>query len=245
MKIQFSGSAGYYPYILGIASGLQKRNITSDDFTEIHAYSSGGVVALLFSLDINIEFAMRTLHKFIVEDLNNCATGSIFNFLDILKFRLNIFLDSIDSELYKKANNKLHIRLARFNNFSLSNVFNYKLFKPEIVSKYFSNADLVNACITSGYIPFYKKMMPYIEYRNNIYFDGGAVQPFEDDYFDINVKKDFVRNTSYMRKQFWHYLLISSDEKKIKQMYDIGVMDSSYTVNMFRHKKELSCSNSN
>lgn len=69
---------------------------------EIHAYSSGCVVALMLALDIDINYAMNSLHLNILEEMNNCLFGSAFNFLKILRKHLNIFLDSLSDDILKK-----------------------------------------------------------------------------------------------------------------------------------------------
>ena len=136
MKILISGSAGHYPYLLGIARGLQLQNKKSNDLfkidetenseilketielkevfvlnnvKEIHAYSSGCVVSLMLALDIDINYAMNSLHLNILEEMNRFFLGSAFNFLKILKKELLLFLNSISLDIFKKANNKLFI----------------------------------------------------------------------------------------------------------------------------------------
>lgn len=161
MKILISGSAGHYPYLLGIARGLQLRSVKKpitnnlddpidifelNNIKEIHAYSSGCVVGLMLSLDIDISYAMYSLHLNILEEMNKCLFGSAFNFLKILKKHLLIFLDNLSEDIFNKANDKLFIHISYFKNWRLS---------PEIISKFYSNEDLVNCCIASGFIPVY------------------------------------------------------------------------------------------
>lgn len=221
MNIQFSDSAGYYLYILGLARGLQIHNYSSKDFNKIYGYSSGAVVALLFSLDIDINFAMKTLHRAIETELNKSLAGSAFNFLNVLEHNLINFLNNMNTKIYKKANNKLHIFLTKVS----TNKYFIPKMSSEIINEYYSNEDLVKACIASGFISFYSKnpFNIFYNFRDMKCIDSVINRKEDDTIFKINITRNMFRDKyNFYRLGFNHYIFISRDTKKIKKMYDIG-----------------------
>lgn len=244
MKILISGSAGHYPYLLGIARGLQLQNkkynklfeiedsniaeetieikevFVLNDVKEIHAYSSGCVVSLMLALDIDINYAMNSLHLNILEEMNRSIFGSAFNFLKILKKELLLFLNSISKDIFKKANNKLFIYISYFENWGLSS---------EVISNFHSNEDLVDCCIASGFIPVYGKSILY-SYRGKYCIDYALnyKPPVEVAY---NFRRDAVRD---LNKIFGSYVFISSNYNKVKDMYELGMKDSKLSHTHFK-----------
>lgn len=226
MKILISGSAGHYPYLLGVARGIQlKKNNTVDEFhldivEEIHAYSSGCVVSLMLALDIDINYAMNSLHLNILEEMNRSIFGSAFNFLRILKKQLLLFLNSISKNIFKKANDKLFIYVSYFENWGLSS---------EIISNFHSNEDLVDCCIASGFIPVYSTSILY-KYRGKYCIDYALnyKPPVEVTY---NFRRDAVRD---LNKIFGSYVFISSNYDKVKDMYELGKKDCNLYHSHFK-----------
>jgi hypothetical protein len=238
MKILISGSAGHYPYLLGIARGLQIKNNNTDrpseyfenietckkfdlnKVKEIHAYSSGCVVALMLSLNIDINYAMNSLHLNILDELNKSVFGSAFNFLKILKKELLLFLDSLSKDIFKKANNKLFIHISYFENWGLSS---------EVISNFHSNEDLVDCCIASGFIPIYGKSVLFL-YRNKYCIDY-ALKYTPPVTVKYNFRRDAVRD---LNKMFGSYVFISSNYNKVKDMYELGIRDSDLCHTHFK-----------
>ncbi len=236
MNIQFSGSAGYYPYILGLARGLQINNYSSKDFDKIYCYSSGATVALLFSLDIDIKFAMKTLHIDIELELNKSLVGTAFNFLNVLENNLISFLNNINTEIYKKANNKLHICLTKVS----TNKYFIPDLSSEIINEYYSNEDLAKACIASGFISFYSKnpFNIFYNFRNMKCIDSAIKRKVDDSIFEINITRNMFRDKyNFYRLGFNHFIFIGRDNKKIKKMYNIGVLDSLLLIS--KNEKQL------
>lgn len=219
MKILISGCAGHYLYLLGLIRGLQIRGPDFFDFkkvNEIHAYSSGCVVALLAVLNIDINYAMKNLQDNILLELNDCITGSAFNFLRILQKQLLLFLNSISKEIYKEANNKLFLYISYFTFSGLSS---------EIISVFNSNEDLVDCCIASGFVPIYH-VKPVFYYRGRYCVDYaiGYKPPADIKY---NFKRDSVRDLTSV---FGSYIFITSNYKKSRQMYETGILDSKFLL---------------
>jgi len=222
VKILVSGAAGHYPYLLGVARGLQLDNdyfSHANNDSEIHAYSSGCVVALLLALNIDINLAMNCLQINILKDLNNTLLGSGFNFLIILKTRLLKFLNSFGEDIYLKANNKLFIYISYFKNWGLSS---------EIISDFYNNEDLVDCCIASGFIPLYGRSILF-PFRDKYCIDY-AINFKPPEFIDINIKRNAVRD---LNKIFGLYIFITSDYDKVKDMYQLGIEDYKTNKNSF------------
>jgi hypothetical protein len=212
MKILVSGSAGHYLYLLGLMRGLQIRDFDFSKVSEIHAYSSGCVVALMICLNIDINYAMKNLHNKILLRLNKSIFGAAFNFLNILREELLLFLNSIDDKIYKKANNRLFISISYLKNWKLSS---------EIISFYYSNSDLVDCCIASGFVPFYNKI-PIFSYRGNYCIDSviNYEKPIDIQY---NFRRDTIRDLDSI---FGKYVFITCNYKKSQKIYELGMADS-------------------
>lgn len=151
----FSGAGWLTPYHLGVISTLRKLNLISSK--SIVAGSSGGAIAAA-SVSTNLnEFDVLEAFKQSIH-LSKPMKNIDINLRNMLQ-------EMLPDNAYQLCTNTCHITITKL---SLSSPKN-----PLIISKYYSQSDLVDCIATSCYIPLYCGPKLYTIFRDEKYIDGG------------------------------------------------------------------------
>lgn len=161
LNLTFSGCGFLGIYHLGVVSCL-KENAPAL-LKRVKCYggaSAGSFAAVALVLDLNVsdsaEFVIRLAKR-----ANSLTLGPLHPSFNVVRTLRRSFERILPDNAHELASGRLHISLTRVSD--LKNV---------VVSEFFSKEDLVEALITSSYVPFYSGIFP-AKFRGKYYVDGG------------------------------------------------------------------------
>ena len=163
--ITFSVSAGSFPYQMGVAKYLQENfNLENIHFS---GASGGSWAALLLAAGIDMSYALNVLLSIAPDCCKDRLFGAYFVYDLGVRDVFNHIFEGID--LSKTLEGKLAISVTRID---LNHLF-IPCLRDEIITKFYSNDDVVDCIIASALIPFILNGKPFVNYRNWICVDAG------------------------------------------------------------------------
>lgn len=234
IQLVFGGCGGMYNYVLGISSVLQKKfDLSNCIFTGV---SAGCFPAMMLALGEDIETKFKTWNLPFLRKINKRPFGALCVWNDEVK---RVTLENLPDDAYQRLSDRLFISLSRIPypysySFSETNAtapsYNMGL-KNEIVSKFHSNQDLVDAVIASSFVPFFDKKLAY-KFRDNYYVDGSLTNyrpiPLPT---ETNPVIDIRRDT--WRKNHTSWLYCWSHENWVNLIYNWGKTDAEENITYF------------
>jgi len=162
--VAFSASAGCFPYQCGIAAFIQKNfDLSNCTFSG----SSGGAwPAILLASERDVEWAMELLVLLGPAQLSKSLLGAYGQYHKSAEYVFNQIFRGVS--LRDRVRNKLAISVSRIAWSPLPH------FTNEIVTSFFSNADIFDCMIASSLIPFAVNGEPFKYYRGWVCVDSAV-----------------------------------------------------------------------
>tara|TARA_B110000211_G_scaffold209707_1_gene247225 strand:- start:580 stop:1485 length:906 start_codon:yes stop_codon:yes gene_type:complete len=200
-------------YLLGCMQYL--KELEKKNFIKINKLSGSSIGSLLSFFYIIDKLDDYQIHY---KEIRNGFKNDFC--LKSFKNSLTIFFSNLDNDIYKKLNNKLYI-----------NYYNIDTNKEIIISTYTSNDDIMQAILSSSFIPYV--MNGELCYNGNI--DGINPYIFKERTVDDD-KILFIRLTSYGKLK--KMLNIRGEHNHSERMLE-GILD---THRFFKGDKSTLCS---
>lgn len=152
----FSAAGLLFPYHLGVGKLLIEKGYIKDD-TPLAGSSAGAIVCAVIASGSTMEEALVAT-KVLAEDCR--LRGTAFRLGAVLREVLENFLPD---DVHIRSNGRVRVAVTQI------------LWKPIglLVDQFDSKEDLINAVVTSSFIPGYLAPRPATMFRNRLCIDGG------------------------------------------------------------------------
>eukprot|EP00475_Leptophrys_vorax_P027253 TRINITY_DN38857_c0_g1_i1.p1 TRINITY_DN38857_c0_g1~~TRINITY_DN38857_c0_g1_i1.p1 ORF type:complete len:653 (-),score=-19.68 TRINITY_DN38857_c0_g1_i1:435-2393(-) len=152
----FSAAGLLFPYHLGVTQFLQESGYITEH-TPLSGSSAGAIVCATIASGVDARTALR-LTKYLAADCRENGTA----------FRLGMLLRAVLEEILPED---AHERCCGRIRVAVTQVFGTP--RGVLVDQFDSRADLIDALITSSFVPGYLEPRPATRFRNRICVDGG------------------------------------------------------------------------
>lgn len=223
----FSAAGLLFPYHLGVAKFLIEKGYIKDT-TPLAGSSAGAIVCAVVASGASMEEALQAT-KILAQD---CRTrGTAFRLGAVLREVLEDFLP-IDAHI--RSNGRVRVAVTQI------------LWRPRglLVDQFDSREDLINAVITSSFIPGYLAPRPAIVFRNRLCVDGGltlfmpptsAAQTVRVCAFpasrlgleNIGISPDCNPENRATPRELFSWALEPAADLILDNLYELGYMDAS------------------
>ncbi|GLT41934.1 hypothetical protein SLA2020_159610 [Shorea laevis] len=152
----FSAAGLLFPYHLGVAQYLIEKGYMKET-TPLAGSSAGAIVCAVIASGATMQDALKAT-KILAEDCR--LKGTAFRLGAVLRDVLYKFLPD---DVHTRSNGRVRVAVTQI------------LWKPKglLVDQFDSKEDLINAVITSSFVPGYLAPRPATMYRNRLCIDGG------------------------------------------------------------------------
>ncbi|PIA27191.1 hypothetical protein AQUCO_08200011v1 [Aquilegia coerulea] len=152
----FSAAGLLFPYHLGVAQYLIEKGYITET-TPLAGSSAGAIVCAVIASGSSMEDALKAT-KILADDCR--LRGTAFRLGAVLRDLLVKFLPD---DVHTRSNGRVRVAVTQI------------LWRPRglIVDQFDSKEDLINAVITSSFIPGYLAPTPATFFRNRVCIDGG------------------------------------------------------------------------
>ncbi|KAI5661509.1 hypothetical protein M9H77_20832 [Catharanthus roseus] len=152
----FSAAGLLFPYHLGVAQFLIEKGYIKET-TPLAGASAGAIVCAVIASGADMHDALKAT-KILAEDCR--LKGTAFRLGAVLREVLDEFLPV---DIHIRSSGRVRVAVTQI------------LWRPRglLVDQYDSREDLINAVITSSFIPGYLAPRPATVFRNRICIDGG------------------------------------------------------------------------
>lgn len=152
----FSAAGLLFPYHLGVAQFLIEKGYIKDT-TPLAGASAGAIVCAVIASGASMLEALNAT-KVLAEDCR--ARGTAFRLGAVLRDVLEKFLPD---DAHSRSNGRVRVAVTQI------------FWRPRglLVDQFDSKEDLINAVITSSFIPGYLAPRPATMFRNRLCIDGG------------------------------------------------------------------------
>ncbi|KAF8404162.1 hypothetical protein HHK36_009042 [Tetracentron sinense] len=152
----FSAAGLLFPYHLGVAQFLIEKGYLKET-TPLAGSSAGAIVCAVIASGSSMQEALKAT-KILAEDCR--LKGTAFRLGAVLRDVLDKFLPD---DVHARSNGRVRVAVTQI------------LWRPRglLVDQFDSKEDLINAVITSSFIPGYLAPRPATMFRNRLCIDGG------------------------------------------------------------------------
>ncbi|KAG0497496.1 hypothetical protein HPP92_002187 [Vanilla planifolia] len=152
----FSAAGLLFPYHLGVAKHLLEKGYIKES-TPLAGSSAGSIVCAVIASGCSMEVALQAT-KILAEDCR--LKGTAFRLGAVLRDVLNEFLPD---DVHRMSNGRVRVAITQLS------------WRPRglLIDQFDSKEDVINAVITSSFIPGYLAPSPATIYRNRLCVDGG------------------------------------------------------------------------
>ncbi|XP_020586627.1 patatin-like phospholipase domain-containing protein 4 isoform X2 [Phalaenopsis equestris] len=152
----FSAAGLLFPYHLGVARLLLEKGYIKET-TPLAGSSAGAIVCVVIASGNSMKDALHVT-KILAEDCR--LNGTAFRLGAVLRNVLNEFLPE---DVHIRSNGRVRVAITQLS------------WRPKglLVDQFDSKEDLINAVITSSFIPGYLAPRPATFYRKRLCIDGG------------------------------------------------------------------------
>ncbi|KAJ4823279.1 hypothetical protein Tsubulata_028456 [Turnera subulata] len=152
----FSAAGLLFPYHLGVAQFLIEKGYIKET-TPLAGSSAGAIVCAVIASGESMEQALKAT-KILAEDCR--LKGTAFRLGAVLRDVLEKFLPD---DVHIRSNGRVRVAVTQI------------LWRPRglLVDQFDSKEDLINAVVTSSFIPGYLAPRPATMFRNRLCIDGG------------------------------------------------------------------------
>lgn len=224
-QITFGGCGGMYNYCLGIAAVIQdylserdEKNRLIIPGTLFSGSSAGCFPALILALGLPVRELFNIWNIPLLDEVNKSYFKSLFRWNNIVRKHT---MTNLPSDAYMRVSNNLNISLTRV-----------RPWGNEMVSKFVSNKDLLDAIMASSHIPLIFGSGIMSKFRGEYYIDGSLTNsspmyPNINPYASILVRYDRWR----IIKKSW--LWCSSNKEWARYQFKLGEMDALKNLTNF------------
>ncbi|KAL6964362.1 hypothetical protein U1Q18_035417 [Sarracenia purpurea var. burkii] len=151
----FSAAGLLFPYHLGVAQCLIEKGYIKDT-TPLAGSSAGAIVCAAIASGASMQEALKAT-KILAEDCR--LRGTAFRLGGVLRDVLEKFLPD---DVHTRCNGRVRVAITQI------------LWRPKglLVDQFDSKEDLINAVVTSSFIPGYLALRPGTMFRNQLCADG-------------------------------------------------------------------------
>lgn len=152
----FSAAGLLFPYHLGVADYLIEKGYIKDT-TPLAGSSAGAIVCAVVASGASMKDALKAT-KILAEDCR--LKGTAFRLGAVLR---DILVEFLPDDVHTRSNGRVRVAVTQI------------LWRPRglLVDQFDSKEDIINAVITSSFIPGYLSARPATMYRNRLCIDGG------------------------------------------------------------------------
>ncbi|KAJ4965578.1 hypothetical protein NE237_017427 [Protea cynaroides] len=152
----FSAAGLLFPYHLGVAQFLIEKGYIKET-TPLAGSSAGAIVCAVIASGSSMQEALKAT-KILAEDCR--LRGTAFRLGAVLR---NVLHDVLPDDVHSRSNGRVRVAVTQI------------LWRPKglLVDQFDSKEDLINAVITSSFIPGYLAPRPATLFRNRLCVDGG------------------------------------------------------------------------
>ncbi|XP_043713983.1 patatin-like phospholipase domain-containing protein 4 [Telopea speciosissima] len=152
----FSAAGLLFPYHLGVAQFLIEKGYIKET-TPLAGSSAGAIVCAVIASGNNMQEALKAT-KILAEDCR--LRGTAFRLGAVLR---NILQEFLPDDVHSRSNGRVRVAVTQI------------LWRPKglLVDQFDSKEDLINAVITSSFVPGYLAPSPATMFRNRLCVDGG------------------------------------------------------------------------
>lgn len=223
----FSAAGLLFPYHLGVAKFLIEKGYIKDT-TPLAGSSAGAIVCAVVASGASMEEALQAT-KVLAEDCR--SRGTAFRLGAVLRDVLEQFLPD---DAHIRSNGRVRVAVTQI------------LWRPRglLVDQFDSKEDLINAVITSSFIPGYLAPRPAIIFRNRLCVDGGltlfmpptsAARTIRVCAFpagrlgleDIGISPDCNPENRASPRELFNWALEPAADSVLDNLYELGYMDAA------------------
>ncbi|KAJ0734302.1 putative triacylglycerol lipase [Helianthus annuus] len=223
----FSAAGLLFPYHLGVAKFLIEKGYIKDT-TPLAGSSAGAIVCAVVASGASMEEALEAT-KVLAQDCR--SRGTAFRLGAVLRDVLEQFLPD---DAHIRSNGRVRVAVTQI------------LWRPRglLVDQFDSREDLINAVITSSFIPGYLAPRPAILFRNRLCVDGGLtlfmpptsaartvrVCAFPAERLgleDIGISPDCNPENRASPRELFNWALEPAADSVLDNLYELGYMDAA------------------
>nr|GEX39380.1 patatin-like phospholipase domain-containing protein 2 [Tanacetum cinerariifolium] len=223
----FSAAGLLFPYHLGVAKFLIENGYIKDT-TPLAGSSAGAIVCAVVASGASMEEALQAT-KVLAEDCR--SRGTAFRLGAVLREVLEQFLPE---DAHIRSNGRVRVAVTQI------------LWRPRglLVDQFDSREDLINAVITSSFIPGYLAPRPAILFRNRLCVDGGltlfmpptsAAQTIRVCAFpagrlgleNIGISPDCNPENRASPRELFNWALEPAADSILDNLFELGYMDAA------------------
>ncbi|OEL19244.1 hypothetical protein BAE44_0019739 [Dichanthelium oligosanthes] len=223
----FSAAGLLFPYHLGAAQCLMDKGYITER-TPLAGSSAGAIICAVIASGNTMQDAMQ-----VTKDLaDNCRSkGTAFRLGAVLRDVLDKFLPD---DLHIRCNGRIRVAITQLS------------WRPRslLVDQFDSKEDVINAVITSSFIPGYLAPRPATLFRNRLCIDGGltlfmpptsasetvricAFPASRLGLQGIGISPDCNPENRASPRQLFNWALEPADNEVLDKLYELGYMDAA------------------
>ncbi|EFJ23256.1 hypothetical protein SELMODRAFT_103449 [Selaginella moellendorffii] len=152
----FSAAGLLFPYHLGVCQCLMERNYITED-TPLAGSSAGALVCAVVAAGMSMQDALVAT-KDLAQDCR--ANGTAFRLGAVLR---RVLYKVMPDDAHVKASGRIRVAITQL----------FRVPRGLLVDQFDSKEDLINALLTSCFIPGYLAPRPVTVFKNRLCIDGG------------------------------------------------------------------------
>ncbi|MBA0553042.1 hypothetical protein Golob_012260 [Gossypium lobatum] len=234
----FSGGGFLLPYHLGVAQFLIEKGYIKET-TPLAGSSAGAIVCAVIASGATMDLALKVA-KILADDCRRKGTA----------LRLGAVLrDLLDEYLPPDSHTRCNGRIrGEYDNLKTDRYFAITqiLWRPRglLVDQFDSREDLINAVITSSFIPGYVAARPAAIFRNRLCLDGGltffmpptsasktvrvcAFPASRMGVEGIGISPDCNPENRVTGRELFSWAREPADEEKFERLFELGYLDAA------------------
>ncbi|KAJ6809493.1 putative patatin-like phospholipase domain-containing protein 1 [Iris pallida] len=223
----FSAAGLLFPYHLGVSQLLLEKGYIKET-TPLAGSSAGAIVCATIASGNTMEEALQAT-KILAEDCR--LNGTAFRLGAVLRNLLDVFLPD---DVHTKCNGRVRVAITQL------------LWRPRglLVDQFDSKEDLINAVITSSFIPGYLAPRPATMFRNRLCIDGGLtlfIPPTSASktvrvcafpagrlgLSEIGISPDCNPENRATPRQLFNWALEPAEDQILDRLYELGYLDAA------------------
>ncbi|CAL4987639.1 unnamed protein product [Urochloa decumbens] len=223
----FSAAGLLFPYHLGAAQCLMDKGYITER-TPLAGSSAGAIICAVIASGNTMQDALQ-----VTKDLaDNCrSNGTAFRLGAVLRDVLDKFLPD---DLHIRCNGRIRVAITQLS------------WRPRglLVDQFASKEDVINAVVTSSFIPGYLAPRPATYFRNRLCIDGGltlfmpptsASETIRICAFPasrlglqgIGISPDCNPENRASPRQLFNWALEPAEDEILDKLYELGYMDAA------------------
>ncbi|GMJ05647.1 hypothetical protein like AT1G33270 [Hibiscus trionum] len=223
----FSAAGLLFPYHLGVAQFLIEKGYIKET-TPLAGSSAGAIVCAVIASGASMDEALKAT-KILADDCR--LKGTAFRLGAVLRDILDKFLPH---DIHTRSNGRVRVAVTQI------------LWRPRglLVDQFDSKEDLINAVITSSFIPGYLAPRPATMFRNRLCIDGGltlfmpptsasktvrvcAFPASQLGLQGIGISPDCYPENRATGRQLFNWALEPADDEILDRLFELGYLDAS------------------